>query len=89
MKLIKYLSLLLILFSSINAKAESRKNQLDRLFNELKTDNPALTYETEQKIWKIWSTHPTNQNLTEKLTEGSKLVRNKKLLKAIKIYNPK
>ena len=52
MKLIKYLSLLLILFSSINAKAESRKNQLDRLFNELKTDNPALTYETEQKIWK-------------------------------------
>jgi tetratricopeptide (TPR) repeat protein len=86
MKLIKYLSLLLILFSSINAKAESRKNQLDRLFNELKTDNPALTYETEQKIWKIWSTHPTNQNLTEKLTEGSKLVRNKKLLKAIKIF---
>ena len=86
MKLIKYLSLLLILFSSINAKAESRKNQLDRLFNELMTDNPALTYETEQKIWKIWSTHPTNQNLTEKLTEGSKLVRNKKLLKAIKIF---
>ena len=36
------------------AFADERKKQLDKLFNELKTDNSVLTFEVEQKIWKIW-----------------------------------
>ena len=62
------------------------KNQLNKLFNELKINNADLVYGTEQKIWEIWSTHPTDQFLTTRLAEGSKLVRNKQLVNAVNIF---
>ena len=86
MKLLKYLLFLLILFSFNQLKAEDRKNQLNKLFNELKINNTDLVYGTEQKIWEIWSTHPTDQFLTTRLAEGSKLVRNKQLVNAVNIF---
>ena len=86
MRLIKYLLFLLILFSFNQLKAEDRKNQLNKLFNELKINNTDLVYGTEQKIWEIWSTHPTDQFLTTRLAEGSKLVRNKQLVNAVDIF---
>ena len=86
MKLLKYLLFLLILFSFNQLKAEDRKNQLNKLFNELKINNADLVYDTEQKIWEIWSTHPTDQFLTTRLAEGSKLVRNKQLVNAVNIF---
>ena len=86
MRILKYLLLLLILFSFNQLKAEDRKNQLNKLFNELKINNTDLVYGTEQKIWEIWSTHPTDQFLTTRLAEGSKLVRNKQLINAVDIF---
>ena len=86
MRLVKYLLFLLILFSFNQLKAEDRKNQLNKLFNELKINNTDLVYGTEQKIWEIWSTHPTDQFLTTRLAEGSKLVRNKQLVNAVNIF---
>ena len=86
MRLLKYLLFLLILFSFNQLKAEDRKNQLNKLFNELKINNADLVYDTEQKIWEIWSTHPTDQFLTTRLAEGSKLVRNKQLVNAVDIF---
>ena len=86
MRLIKYLLFLLILFSFNQLKAEDRENQLNNLFNELKINNATAVYGTEQKIWEIWSTHPTDQFLTTRLAEGSKLVRNKQLVNAVDIF---
>ncbi len=86
MRLIKYLLFLLILFSFNQLKAEDRENQLNKLFNELKINNATAVYGTEQKIWEIWSTHPTDQFLTTRLAEGSKLVRNKQLVNAVDIF---
>ncbi len=86
MRLIKYLLFLLILFSLNQLKAEDRENQLNKLFNELKINNATAVYGTEQKIWEIWSTHPTDQLLTSRLAEGSKLVRNKQLVNAVDIF---
>ncbi len=86
MRLLKYLLFLLILFSFNQLKAEDRENQLSRLFIELKTNNADLVYGTEQKIWEIWSTHPTDQFLTTRLAEGSKLVRNQQLVNAVDIF---
>ena len=85
-KIFRYIILILVLFNFNKLNAEDRSNQLNKLFNELKIDNVALVYGIEQKIWKIWSTHPTNQFLTSKLAEGSRLVRNKQLSKAVKIF---
>ena len=86
MKSIKHLFIIFIVFNFHAATADVRNNELNRLFNELKIDNATLTYETEQKIWKIWSTHPTNQKLTNRLNEGTVFVRDKQLSKAVKIY---
>ena len=86
---IKYLSfsvLIIFLFNLNSLFAEDRDSQLNRLFNELRINNAVTGYEREQKIWEIWSTHPTDQFLTTRLAEGSRLVRNNQLKKAVKIF---
>jgi tetratricopeptide (TPR) repeat protein len=82
----KLVFFLIILFSLTSLKAEDRDVKLNILFNELKLNNASLIYETEQEIWEIWSTHPSDQKLTNRLAEGSKSVRNNQLLKAINIF---
>ncbi len=86
MNIFRYLILILVLFNFNKLNAEDRIIQLNRLFEELKIDKTASVYVTEQKIWKIWSTHPTDQFLTSRLAEGSRLVKNKQLSKAIEIF---
>ena len=86
MKLVKLVIFIFILFSINSLKAQDRELQLSKLFNELKINNTAFTHVVEQKIWEIWSTHPNNQKLTERLAEGSELVKNKQLSKAINIF---
>ena len=66
--------------------ANERNIELNNLFEKLKDDNPVLTFEVEQEIWKIWSTHPKNKNLTQMLSEGSDLVNNNKLNDAVKVF---
>ena len=66
--------------------ADKKKNQLDQLFDELKNDDPVLSFKVEQKIWKIWSTHPKEENLTLMLSKGSDLVNNDQLKEAIDIF---
>ena len=83
----KYFIIFIIYFSFISSSiSENREIELNRLFNELKINNVSSSYIIEQKIWKLWSQHPTNQNLTIKLEKGSEYVRNKKLLKAVEIF---
>ena len=87
MKIKKFFILSSFFFLILSAAfADERKKQLDKLFNELKTDNPVLTFEVEQKIWKIWSTHPKRNELTLMLSEGSTLVKNDKLNEAVNIF---
>ena len=83
----KFFIILIVNFFFISSSfSENRENELNRLFNELKINNVSSSYIIEQKIWKLWSQHPTNQNLTIKLEKGSEYVRNEKLLKAIEIF---
>ena len=86
MKILNYLFFIFILLNINQLKANERDNQLNKLFEELKVNNKDITYNIEQKIWEIWTTHPTDNNLTMRLAEGSKLVLNKQLSKAIKIF---
>mgnify|MGYP002701246745 FL=1 len=86
MNFLKCITFLLIIFSPNQLNAENIDNQLNRLFKELKIDDQTLAYDVEQKIWNLWSTHPTNNNLTERLKEGSNLVMNNQLSKAIAIF---
>ena len=87
MRFLKYLFLILIFFSFDHAKVEERVDLLNLLFKELKINNKFLAEEIEQKIWNVWSTHPTDNKLTMRLAEGSELVVNNQFLKAIEIFN--
>ena len=86
MKFLNYFFFVIILLNTTQIKADDRDIQLNNLFKELKTNNSDITYSIEQKIWNIWSTHPTDNKLTLRLEEGSKLVVNKQLSKAIEIF---
>tara|TARA_Y100000748_G_C15272610_1_gene401310 strand:+ start:33 stop:578 length:546 start_codon:yes stop_codon:yes gene_type:complete len=59
-----------------NSSAEDREIELNKLFNELNTNNFSSAYEIEQKIWDIWITHPTNENLTSLLSRGTTFMNN-------------
>lgn len=67
--------------------SDERDVQLNRLFHELKIDNAALVYGTEQKIWEIWSTHPTDEKLTLKLLTGTNLMQGNTLSESIEIFS--
>ncbi len=78
MKNILVILVLSLLFFS-NANSEERDLELNELFNQLKNNNDvASAFEIEKKIWKIWSTHPSNNirgyRLTELLAQGSLLM---------------
>ena len=80
--LVAFLSLLS--FNSIYA--DERSIKLDELFNDLKNNDQYISNKIEQKIWKIWSTHPNNSELTTMLNVGSEFVNNNQLLEAIEIF---
>ena len=84
----KNIIIFLILFlGQFNSSIASDINiQLDKLFQELKNINSNSAFQTEQKIWKLWSTHPTNDKLTARLEEGSQFVRDQNYSKAIDIF---
>ena len=77
----------IIILSTTKLYSDERDVQLNRLFNELKIDNAALVYGTEQKIWEIWSTHPTDEKLTQELLKGSNLMQGDTISESIKIFS--
>ena len=79
----------LLFFSNVNA--EERKSELDNLFKQLKNSEAQRAIDIENRIWKIWSIHPSNDRrgnrLTELLAQGSFLMSEKELNKAYEIFS--
>jgi len=88
----KFISTLILIFLFFNnANAEDRKNELDKLFSQLKnTKNISSAQIIENKIQKIWSTHPSDDRrgfrLTELLFQGSVLINNEEFKKAYELF---
>ena len=78
----------LLFFNSVNA--EERESELNNLFKQLKNSEATQAIEIENKIWKIWSIHPSNDRrgyrLTELLDQGSLLTDRRELNKAYEIF---
>ena len=83
MKKILAIIFLFLLTSILNAN--ERDAELDNLFMKLKNNDSSST-SIVQQIWTLWSTHPSNEKLTSILDEGSRLVQDQKLTKAIEIF---
>ena len=81
--------LILFYFFIINSSivhANTINEQLNKLFSDLKVSNESSSFLIEQKIWKLWSTHPNDEKLTNLLAEGSAAVNNNQLTEAINIF---
>jgi tetratricopeptide (TPR) repeat protein len=80
--------LILLFFSNVNA--EEREGKLNNLFKQLKNSETSQAIVIENKIWKIWSTHPSEDRkgyrLTKLLDRGSLLIDRRELKKAYEIF---
>ena len=84
--MMKILTTIILFFFTSSLYANDREVELNQLFVELKKDIPSLSSKIEQQIWLLWSTHPTDQKLTSMLDEGSRLVQDRKLNRAITVF---
>ena len=82
----KILTIIILFFSTTTLSANERNLELDKLFIDLKKNDPTLSKNIELKIWDLWSTHPTDDKLTSILNEGSRLMQDKNLFKAISVF---
>ena len=81
-----FLILLIYFLSQLSSLSDERDIKLNQLFIELKVNQSNDAFIVEQEIWKLWSTHPTDMNLTARLEEGAQFVRTQQLSKAIEIF---
>ena len=73
---------------NVLAESKDRDVKLNQLFEQLKkSNNYSIAFEIEIKIWNIWSTHPTHDNLTQSLAEGSGLMSKGELETAYRIFS--
>ena len=88
-KLVQFIILSLLVFSDVGA--EKKNNELNKLFKLLKNSENTKAIEIENKIWKIWTTHPSEDRrgyrLTELLAQGSLLINQRKLNKAYGLFS--
>ena len=88
-KLLGIVVLGLLFFSNVNA--EERESELNNLFKQLKNSEATKAIEIENKIWKIWSIHPSSDRrgyrLTELLAQGSLLMARKELNRAYETFS--
>ena len=82
----KILTIFILFFSTTTLIANERNLELDKLFIDLKNNDPTLSKNIELKIWDLWSTHPTDDKLTSILNEGSRLMQDKDLFRAISVF---
>ena len=87
-KLSLYIFLVLLFFGNTIAGSKDRDIKLNQLFEQLKkSNNASVAFEIEMKIWNIWSTHPTQKQLTQSLVKGSDLISKGELEAAYKIFS--
>ena len=87
MKKIFYIFIFLLFSNNIYA-AQDREEELNKLFNQLKnTYNNLSAKEIESKIWKLWTTHPSEPTLTELLAEGSYYMSQNQLANAHEMFS--
>ena len=85
MKKILFIFLFFIFSSSLFAN--NNKEEFDKLFVQLKS---ALNFENskkiEEKIWNLWTTHPSQNRLTKLLSKGSLFMSQNKFEEAYDIF---
>ncbi len=79
MKKISFIFLFFIFSSSLFAD-DNHQREIDKLFIQLKSANDfENSKKIEDKIWDLWTTHPSKNSLTKLLADGSSAMMDNKL----------
>ena len=82
------LSIIFISLSSILYANENNDAKLDNLFNQLKSTSSLIdAKKIESKIWKMWTTHPSEESLTNLLAKGSYYMSQNQLTSAHNVFS--
>ena len=88
MKIYKTFVLFLFISSFFFSAQSSQQNILDKLFDKLiKTEDSNNAELLEKKIWSVWSEHPDDNRLTEKLEFGTELMQYGDYNYALKVFD--
>ena len=88
MRVYKIFILFFFISSFFISAQSSQKNVLNKLFDQLiKTNDASNAEELEKKIWSIWSEHPNDIKLTEKLEFGTELMQYGDYNYALKVFS--
>ena len=83
----KVLIFIFIIFSQLSYANEYKSEELDILFQKLsKINDPYLASLLEREIWKIWSKHPKDKKLTNKLELGKELMNEGSYKYALQVF---
>ena len=78
----------IFLFSSGIFAQNETAAELNELFEKLKkTNNPMSAKQIEGKIWKLWTTHPSEESLTDLLAKGSEYMAQNQLTSAHNVFS--
>ena len=82
------LSLILVSLSCISTANDKYDIKLNNLFNQLKSTNSSSeAKEIETQIWEIWTTHPSEESLTDLLAKGSYYMSQNQLTSAHNVFS--
>ena len=88
MKVYKIFILFFFISNFFLSAHSSQEIFLNKLFDQLiKTHNVNNAEQLEKKIWSIWSEHPNNNKLTERLEFGTELMQYGDYNFALKVFN--
>ena len=78
---------LILIFFSFQTSLFADQNNLDELFHKLKKENnQIIANKIEDQIWKLWTTHKTDNTLTQMMSYGTVLMNNRNYEEANRIF---
>ena len=88
MRIYRIFVLFLFISSFFFSAQSSQKTVLDKLFDQLnKTNDSSSAEQLEKKIWSVWTKHPNNNRLTEKMEFGTELMQYGDYYYALTVFN--
>ena len=88
MKIYKILVLILFISSFFLSAQSSQKIILNKLFDQLiETKDLKSAEQLEKRIWSVWSKHPNNNKLTDKMKFGTELMQYGSYSYALKVFD--
>ncbi len=83
-----FLLLSILILPNLSFSKENYEKRIDKLFSQLKTsENYENSKKIESQIWKLWTTHPTEESLTNLLAKGSSYMQKSQFSSAHNVFS--